>query len=461
MDKQLRQQLTKEINAINRTFRAFKIRARTTPGLTGIGGDQLIIYRLEVAAGQAINNIDSLLPELSERISAARRQRTLVRLLQFPLRLEVEHPFRKSLLWDRSALGSGQSHAMLLGRTYDNGARDIWLPIDDARHTLVAGATGAGKSVLVNGMVCGLAWHTSPADLRIALIDLKNTDLVPLARLPHVDVLATDNEPAYGVLAQAFALMERRKAEHVNTPRLLVVVDEYTDLIDDKQTMFHVDRIARQGRSFNINFLVATQHPTSKALGGSTIKTNFLARCVGQVTDASAASNATGRRGTHAELLPDMGAFLYIRGAAETRFQSYKLTGIDVESMITKIGRRWSGETTNKVLIPSSTTRRNHVSTRVVEPSRTAIVERIVEQPVELSGPVPARDEVDEIADMIAEMYADGASKNAMCQHVFGRNFAGSYAGKINAAIERLQGREQPTTNNKIIRLPRTGTGGD
>lgn len=449
----LAKQLNRDIKAINRTFRAFGVGARTRSPLTAVGGDQLIIFRLQTKAGQAISKIDGLLPELSEAISRSRRQQTLVRLLRYPLRLETTHPFRKPLQWGAGALDNGQPHAMLLGRTYDNGGRNLWVALDEHPHTLVAGATGAGKSIGLDNMLLGLCWHTSPADLRLALIDMKNTDLVPLARLPHVDLLATDHQPAFDALAQAGELLRRRQAERIDTPRLLIVVDEYTDLVGDAGAIDHADRIARQGRSAGIHLLIATQHPTSKALGGSTVKNNFLTRCIGQVADASAASNAAGRPGTHAELLPGKGAFLLVHGMDATRFQSYYMDGVTIESTITRIARKWDGERTIGVLDPSttrsSTTRKNPASTRVGERVEVGVVENVVE--------LSERDEIDEIADAIAGMVGAGESKNKMSKHVFGKPYGGSYAAKIDAAIERLSARTQPPQDEKIIKLRKVG----
>lgn len=471
MEEKLKAQLLREIRAINSTLAAFGIDAGTKPGWTAVGGDQLIIYTLRSGRGQSITDIEKRLPELSEAISATRRQQTLVRLLRFPLRLEVTHPQRKPLTWDNAAL-HGEPHAMLLGRTYDNGAHDLWLPFDNAPHVLVAGTTGAGKSVELANMLLGLCWNTSPADLRLVLIDMKNTDLVPFQRLPHVDVLATDTKPAFDVLRNAGVILKQRQAQHVSHPRLLIVVDEYTDLAGDNEGMSHADRIARQGRSANINLLVATQHPTSAALGGSTIKNNFTNRVIGLVADANAASNAAGRPGTHAELLPGKGAFLWVSGPNVTRFQSYWLTEIDVESIITRIGRKWRHES-------STTTAIKSIPTRVVEASRTPVEAVVVEDSVELQAP-DRRDEIDEMVDAMRPHWRPGISKNAISQAAFGKAFAGTtWTAKVNAALERLASTTDASTtastasthtrtgdatgsssrsDEKIIKLKRTGT---
>ncbi len=447
MDERLAAQLTKEIKAINGTLSAFGINAGTMPGWTAVGGDQLVIYTLKTGRGQSIADIEKRLPELSEAISATRRQLTLVRLLRFPLRLEVTHPKRKPLAWDNAAL-TGDPHAMLLGRTYDGGARDLWLPFGNAPHVLVAGTTGAGKSVELANMLLGLCWNTSPADLRLVLIDMKNTDLVPFKRLPHVDVLATDTTPAFDALRNAGAILKQRQAQHTSQPRVLVVVDEYTDLVGDTEGMSHADRIARQGRSANINMLVATQHPTSAALGGSTIKNNFTNRVIGLVADANAASNAAGRPGTHAELLPGKGAFLWVSGPNVTRFQSYLLTDIDVESIITRIWRKWQNEEFAPV-------QRKNDSSLVVEKFAPPLHHHAPVQDVTVAPlfPLSEKRPLSRIeADECRRLTLDGMSKNALCIHVYGAKST-RYMEWINAALAD----DGAQDDGKIIKLRKAG----
>ncbi len=458
MDDRLRKQLMAEIGAINATLHAFKLNAGTKAKWVVVGGDQLILYGIRAAAGQAISDIERRLPELSEAISNRRKTKTLVRLLRHPLRLEVTHPHRKPLLWNAEAL-TCPPHTMLLGRTYDGGARDLHHSFSDAPHVLVAGTTGAGKSVAMLNMLLPLCWNTSPADLRLLLIDMKNTDLVSLTRLPHTDVLATTVGKASTVLADAVKEMARRQTKHVTMPRLLIVIDEYADLTGDVDCMRLVGELARKGRSVNINLLVATQHPTGKALGDSTIKNNFAARCVGLVADASAASCAAGRPGTHAELLPGKGAFLHVMGLDCIRYQSYLLDDVTTESLITRIGRKW-----RSVVVPSASTKSSTNTNISLLPSVSSAVEVRVEPSVEafVEEPVePQRDEIDSIADAIREAWKQGASLNKLSNIAFGKNYGGNYKTKIDLAIKRLGDVAKPVTDTKIIRLPRTGTGGD
>lgn len=459
MDERLAAQLTREIKSINGTLASFGIEAGTKPAWTAVGGDQLVIYTLRTRRGQKIADIEKRLPELSEAISATRRQQTLVRLLRFPLRLEVTHPQRKPLAWDNAAL-TGDPHAMLLGRTYDGGARDLWLPFCDAPHVLVAGTTGAGKSIEIANMLLGLCWNTSPANLRIALIDLKATDLVPFRRLPHVDMLATDLEPASDALRKAEQLRKKREGNNGALPRLLVVIDEYAD-ISKGGAVEDVDSIARKGRSANVNLLVATQHPTGATMGSTTIKSNFKRRVVGAVTDANAASNAAGIPGTHAELLPGKGSFLLIGGEQSIqRLQSYWLTDIDIESVITRIGRKWRAENCRTVLEP--VLKKNH-SSLVVEPLRTA-VEPVLEplqnrtEPLRIAGievaeplfPLADKRPLSRIeADECRRLNSDGISKSELCRLIYGSK-NGQYMTWVNEALGAQD-------DGKIIRLRKAG----
>ena len=460
MDTRLETQLNKEIAAINRTLAAFRIDARTRQQLTGIGGDQLIIYRLKRKPEQAISEIEKRLPELSEAISEARRQQTMVRLLQRPVRLEVTHPYRKPLAWRIDAI-TGQPNQLLLGRTYDDGARDLWLSLADVPHLLVAGGTGSGKSVSMMSMVLSLCWNTSPADLRVALVDLKNTDFKPLVRLPHVDVLATDIELAANVFSNAGELLRTRQTNSTDHPRLMILVDEYTDLIVDADTMEHADRIARQGRSAGIHMLIATQHPTSKALGGATIKNNFLTRIVGQVADASAAHNAAGRPGTHAELLPGKGSFLMVRGMEVSRYQSYFLTHVDIESLITRISRRWREVDHKSIFAPLAPVQVKSLSSLVYAPPapphapvHAPPLHHLAPVQNEQIAPLFPLPEMRQLtaqeAAAVREMAADSMSKNGICNLVYGSKST-RYMAWINEALA-----EQPAQDdNKIIQLRR------
>ncbi len=343
-DSRLANQLDTEIKQINSTLAALGVNAGTKPQWTQVGGKQLVFYTIKAGPGQRIDAIEKCLPELAEVISGLRRKQTLVRMLRFPLRLEVEHPFHESLTWNINAI-DGAPNTALIGKSYDNGPSDFWLPFSDAPHILVAGTTGAGKSVLLNAMVLSLAWNTSPKDLVIYLVDLKNKSLAGLRSLPHVKRFASDVESAAEVVKMAGEALDTKIQNRniVDTRQHLLVIDEYADLSTDTASMDIVNHLVRMGREDAVNVIIGTQHPTASVLGKEGTKQNFPMRLVGAVTDASSAQVAAGRAGTGAHLLPrKRGAFLAVQGGDIKRINTYMVTHSDVADTVNLIRQKWA-----------------------------------------------------------------------------------------------------------------------
>jgi len=104
MTHDLAAQLRNEITIINQTLAAFGVDAGTKPSWTMVAGNSFVAYGLRTGATQRISDVQRLLPELSERLSAARRRPTPVRLREMPLALEVAHPRPEPLDWRGATL---------------------------------------------------------------------------------------------------------------------------------------------------------------------------------------------------------------------------------------------------------------------------------------------------------------------------------------------------------------------
>lgn len=148
-------------------------------------------------------------------------------------------------------------------------------------HLLIGGTTGSGKSALLETLVLGLAHAHPPRELSIALIDFKGGAGVRACMgLPHVSGILTDLDPylARRALAALSRELSDRKlalskaglssfgdwAERGDAPpRLLVVVDEYQELVaHDRDAIPHLARLAAQGRSLGLHLVLATQRPS-------------------------------------------------------------------------------------------------------------------------------------------------------------------------------------------------------
>lgn len=325
--------LNAEIRIINRTLAAHGVDAGTTPAGTLIAGRNFISYTIRRGHGVPVAAVSRLQRELDEAISGHRRAPTPVRIHYMPLSLEVLHPQPAPLPWTSAGLDLAP-HALLVGRSYGyDGPRDQVVRLDETPHILIGGMTGAGKSILLQMSLLTLLRNTPADQVRLVAIDLKNEDLRPFAKLPHTATFAGSIEAAASAIAAVYAELERRIAHPgAGGPRIVVAIDEYAQLIDERDTIRALERITSVGRSLRINVVAATQHPTAKVLG-TLAKVNFTTRLIGRVADAQTSANATGRPGAGAEQLPGRGAFLRVEGADTTRLQAYYLDSTGLRAL--------------------------------------------------------------------------------------------------------------------------------
>ncbi|MEJ2209170.1 MAG: DNA translocase FtsK [Anaerolineae bacterium] len=174
-------------------------------------------------------------------------------------------------------------------------------------HLLIAGATGSGKSVCVNSIICALLFNNTPAELRMMMVDPKMVELVGYNGIPHLlTPVIIEVEQVVGALAWITRQMDaryklfhqagarnleqynqrvnRRKGEEP-LPVLVVFIDELADLmmVAPDEVERHVCRVAQMGRATGIHLVIATQRPSVDVVTGL-IKANFPARISFAVT---------------------------------------------------------------------------------------------------------------------------------------------------------------------------------
>jgi DNA segregation ATPase FtsK/SpoIIIE, S-DNA-T family len=196
---------------------------------------------------------------------------------------------------DFGATGSRLTFA--LGRDVAGRAQAV----DLARmpHLLIAGATGSGKSVMVNALITSLLCHASPHEVRLILMDLKRVELAAYNNLPHL-LAPVITEPAHAKSALRWAAseMERRyqalaRASSRNVkaynetrtdpddrmPYIVIVIDELADLMmrEGKNVEDPIVRLAQKARATGIHMVLATQRPSVNVVTGL-IKANFPSR---------------------------------------------------------------------------------------------------------------------------------------------------------------------------------------
>lgn len=184
-------------------------------------------------------------------------------------------------------------------------------------HLLVAGATGSGKSVVINGIIT-TALYSSPAAVQFIMIDPKRVELCEYRRLRHCIRYASEPGDMIGALKYAVELTESRfKAMQAQGVRkytggaVWVVIDELADLMttNRKQVQPLIQRLAQIGRAANVHILAATQCPLSVVIP-TAIKVNFDSRFGLRTRSKQDSRNILGCTGC--ELLPRYGQGYYM-----------------------------------------------------------------------------------------------------------------------------------------------------
>ena len=273
-------------------------------------GPAISRFELELAAGIKVNKVTDLNRNIamnmevkSVRIEAPIPGKSLV---------GVEVPNQKTATVTlREVLESDVMHrsekplVVALGK--DIAGTPIVCDLARMPHLLIAGATGAGKSVCINTIINSLLFRRTPEEVRLILIDPKVVELQCYNGIPHLLIpVVSDPHKASGALAWAVGeMMDRyKKFEHKGVraidgynasleegeaamPRIVIIIDELADLMMTckKDVEDRICRIAQLARAAGIHLVVATQRPSVDVITGI-IKANIPSRIAFKVSSA-------------------------------------------------------------------------------------------------------------------------------------------------------------------------------
>jgi len=168
-------------------------------------------------------------------------------------------------------------------RTPSGQVYTLYRQLSERPHLLIAGATGSGKSVALNGIIYSLLMKHSPFSCQFVMIDPKKVELIQYSRLPHIAKYASEPNDivralqwATGETDRRFGYMQRERIREYNGPHLYVIIDELADLmtVQKKETFPLLQRLAQIGRAARVHIIACTQNVLAVTIP-TTLKCNF------------------------------------------------------------------------------------------------------------------------------------------------------------------------------------------
>jgi len=332
------QAATGDINAnatiIKRTLSNFGIDVEM--GEVAIG-PTVTQYTMRPAVGVKLSRITVLNPDLALALAA------------HPIRIEAPIPGKslvgievpntkaaivglRTMLEEEDFQKSKWFMPLAIGR--DVAGSSVFGGLDKMPHILIAGATGTGKSVVINSLLLSLLYRHSPDILKLMLVDPKRVELTLYNDIPHlITPVITDNKRVLGALKWAVGEMDRRydllsraasrdifsynakitaKDEPI-MPFIVIVIDEMADLMSSygRDVEAAIVRLAQMSRAVGIHLILSTQRPSVEVITGL-IKANITTRVALQV--ASQVDSRTILDMAGAEKLLGKGDMLFVSG---------------------------------------------------------------------------------------------------------------------------------------------------
>jgi DNA segregation ATPase FtsK/SpoIIIE, S-DNA-T family len=307
-------------------------------------GPVVTTFEFKPEAGIKYSRITNLTDDLCLALKA---ESILIERMAGKSTVGIQVPNReREIIWLRENIEStefiGSKSKLTLALGKDINGRIVTADLNGMPHLLIAGSTGAGKSVAINAMIMSILFKSTPDQVRLILVDPKRLELGNYEGVPHLYTpIITEPKLAANALRNAVREMERRLkllaekgvrnidqynklfdengtpslfgdgAEERPLPFIVIIIDELADLmmLDSSNVEESITRLAQMARAVGIHLVLATQRPSVDVITGL-IKANFPARMsfrVATKVDSRTILDANG-----AEALLGRGDMLYL-----------------------------------------------------------------------------------------------------------------------------------------------------
>ncbi|HEK9102358.1 DNA translocase FtsK [Bacillus pfraonensis] len=347
---------------LERTFQSFGVKAKVTKVHKG---PAVTKYEVYPDMGVKVSKIVSLSDDLA--LALAAKDIRIEAPIPGKSAVGIEVPNSEvSMVTLREVLDSKANNhpeeKLLIGLGRDITGEAVLARLNKMPHLLVAGATGSGKSVCINGIIVSILMRAKPHEVKLMMIDPKMVELNVYNGVPHLlTPVVTDPKKASQALKKVVSEMERRyelfahsgtrniegyneyirqhndqsEAKQPELPYIVVIVDELADLmmVASSDVEDAIMRLAQMARAAGIHLIIATQRPSVDVITG-VIKANIPSRiafAVSSQTDSRTILDSGG-----AEKLLGRGDMLFIPiGASKpVRVQGAFLSDDEVERVV-------------------------------------------------------------------------------------------------------------------------------
>lgn len=359
--RQDRSQIEAVVKKLEKTFDSFGVKAKVTKVHVG---PAVTKYEVYPDTGVKVSKIVGLHDDLALALAAK------------DIRIEAPIPGKSAVgieipnseiamvslreVLESSEAATSSKLSFVLGR--DISGEAVMAELNKMPHLLVAGATGSGKSVCINGIITSILMRAKPHEVKMMMIDPKKVELNVYNGIPHLlTPVVTDPKKASQALKKVVAEMERRYELFSDTgtrnlegyneyvkkynqeneenqpflPYIVVLVDELADLmmVASSDVEDAITRLAQMARAAGIHLIIATQRPSVDVITG-VIKANIPSRIAFSVSSQTDSRTILDSGG--AEKLLGRGDMLFIPvGASKpTRIQGAFLTDQEVEKIV-------------------------------------------------------------------------------------------------------------------------------
>ena len=271
-------------------------------------------------------------------------------------------------------------------------------------HTLIAGQTGAGKSVCINTLITSIIYKAKPSEVKLLMIDPKVVELSVYNGIPHLLIpVVTDPKKAAGALAWAVQEMVKRyslfaekkvrdmkgynalaeKEGNPKLPQIVIIIDELADLmmVAQKDVEDAICRLAQMARAAGMHLVIATQRPSVDVITGI-IKANIPSRIAFSVS--SQVDSRTILDSAGAEKLLGKGDMLFYPSGAPkpVRIQGAFISDKEVENIVKFLKK--DGETTYDADIIESIEKSGEPEKTVTEDDEEDDTDPFLEEAIDL-----------------------------------------------------------------------------